>query len=126
LGAYEVAAGNYSMARTEHWTFLSGNLKVTGNTAGRTTTYTYNDAGQLLCLRCREPAHAGDLPRRHDRAYDADRRLTSITDPLANETQYAYYENGSLRSLTDPNGNVTSWDIDVEARPTAKQICGRY
>jgi RHS repeat-associated protein len=54
-------------------------------------------------------------------AYDADRRLTAITDPLGNKTAYAYYENGTLKSLTDPDGHMTSWDIDIESRPTAKQ-----
>ena len=53
-------------------------------------------------------------------AYDDDRRLTAITDPLGNKTKYAYYENGTLESLTDPNGHTTLWDIDIQSRPTAK------
>jgi RHS repeat-associated protein len=53
--------------------------------------------------------------------HDADRRLTSVADPLNNQTQFGYWENGRLRSLLDPKGNLTVWDIDVEGRPTIKQ-----
>ena len=58
------------------------------------------------------------------RDYDADRRLISITEPIAGSTTrtttYDYYENGKLKNITDANGNVTHWDIDIESRPTAK------
>ncbi len=53
-------------------------------------------------------------------AYDKDRRLSSVTDPLGHKTAYTYYEDDSLKSVTDPDGHTTSWDIDVESRPTAK------
>jgi RHS repeat-associated protein len=53
-------------------------------------------------------------------SYDAVRNLTGITDPLNRKTGFAYYENGVLKSLTDPKGDVTSWDIDLENRVTAK------
>ena len=53
-------------------------------------------------------------------SYDAVRNLTGITDPLNRRTGFAYYENGLLKSLTDPKDNVTSWDIDLENRVTAK------
>lgn len=53
-------------------------------------------------------------------AYDANRQLASVTDPLMQVTKYAYYEDGALKSITDPNNNTTSWDIDIQNRPTAK------
>jgi RHS repeat-associated protein len=57
-------------------------------------------------------------------AFDADRRLTSVTEPITatttRTTSYDYYENGTLKDTTDANGNVTHWDIDVESRPTDK------
>jgi RHS repeat-associated protein len=54
--------------------------------------------------------------------FDADRRLTSVTDPLDHVTGYAYYEDGTQKSMTDANGHTTSWDIDVESRPIAKNF----
>jgi RHS repeat-associated protein len=55
--------------------------------------------------------------------YDADRRLTSVTEPEAegsHVTSYAYYEDGTLKDLTDANGNVTHWAVDLQSRPTSK------
>jgi RHS repeat-associated protein len=55
--------------------------------------------------------------------YDADRRVTSVTEPIGNNgrtTTYDYYENGVLKDITDANGNVTHWEIDLEGRPISK------
>lgn len=56
--------------------------------------------------------------------YDADRRLTSVTEPIMSTTtrttNYSYYEDGTLKDIIDANGNDTHWDIDVESRPTKK------
>lgn len=53
--------------------------------------------------------------------YDANRRLVAVTDPLLQVARYAYYEDGTLKSITDPNGNVTSWNVDIQGRATLKQ-----
>ncbi|MHB8884742.1 MAG: RHS repeat-associated core domain-containing protein [Methylovirgula sp.] len=53
--------------------------------------------------------------------HDADRRLTAITDPLGQQTLFAYNGINELTSLTDPKGNVTNWIYDVEGRLTSKQ-----
>ena len=45
-------------------------------------------------------------------AYDAERRLTSVTDPLSNVTQYGYDFNGNRTSVTDPKGKVTIYAYD--------------
>src|ERR1019366_1786517 len=60
------------------------------------------------------------LGRATVRAYDADQRLTSETDPLSHTVSYTYFKNGALDTQTDPNSNVTTWAIDVESRPTSK------
>lgn len=68
--------------------------------------------------------HTDRLSRVTTNDYDADQRLTSVTEPIAGATTrtttYDYYENGTLKNLTDANGNVTHWDIDIQSRPTAK------
>jgi RHS repeat-associated protein len=57
-------------------------------------------------------------------SYDANRRLTAVTEPLTasttRTTTYSYYENGALKDQTDANGNVTHFTIDAESRPTTK------
>jgi RHS repeat-associated protein len=57
-------------------------------------------------------------------AYDADRRLTSVTEPTSGTstrtTSYDYYEDGTLKDIIDANGNDTRWAIDIESRPTSK------
>ncbi|HEY9684985.1 MAG TPA: RHS repeat-associated core domain-containing protein [Oculatellaceae cyanobacterium] len=50
---------------------------------------------------------------------DLDQLIYQI-DPLGRKTTYTWCNCGSLASLTDPNGNVTSWQHDLEARPVTK------
>ena len=68
--------------------------------------------------------HTDRLGRVTTYDFDADRRLTSITEPTSSAatrtTTYDHYEDGTLKNLTDADGNVTHWDIDLESRPTAK------
>jgi RHS repeat-associated protein len=68
--------------------------------------------------------HTDRLGRVTTYAYDADRRLTSVTEPTSGSstrtTGYSYYEDGTLKEITDANGNVTHWDIDIESRPIDK------
>lgn len=56
--------------------------------------------------------------------YDAVRNLTAITEPISGGasrvTRMAYYPGGYLKTLTDPNGNVTSWDRDIQGRVIKK------
>ena len=56
--------------------------------------------------------------------YDADQRLTSVTEPITatttRTTSYDYYEDGTLKDIIDANGNDTRWTIDIESRPTSK------
>jgi RHS repeat-associated protein len=102
----------------------------------RVTSITYPDGTTDLCdYTFQSGTYAGtpslELRKHTDRlgrvttyGYDAARHLTSVTEPTSGSgtrtTNYAYYENGTLKSITDANSNVTSWDIDIESRPTVK------
>jgi RHS repeat-associated protein len=93
---------------------------------GTTDLYDYkfqsgpNVGTQSLELR----KHTDRLGRVTTYGYDADRRLTSVTEPTTatttRTTSYDYYENGTLKNITDATGNVTHWDIDSESRPVKK------
>ena len=52
--------------------------------------------------------------------YDANRRLTSIIDPIGDQTRFGYAPNNEMTSLTDSKTNVTAWTYDVEGRLTQK------
>jgi RHS repeat-associated protein len=56
--------------------------------------------------------------------YDADERLTSVTEPVSEgntrTTSFAYFEDGTLKEIADPKGNVTLWAIDQQSRPISK------
>lgn len=68
--------------------------------------------------------HTDRLGRVTNYDYDADRRLTSVTEPISNAvnrtTSYDYYEDGILKDIIDANGNVTHWEIDLQSRPISK------
>ena len=93
---------------------------------GTTDLYDYNfQSGPNVGTASLEMRkHTDRLGRVTTYGYDADQRLTSVTEPISGgttrTTSYDYYENGTLKNLTDANGNVTHWDIDIESRPTAK------
>ena len=60
----------------------NGNILSSTDALGNTTTYTYESIFN---------------------------KVTSITDPLGDETRFTYDSNGNLLTRTDPNGNTTSF-----------------
>jgi RHS repeat-associated protein len=102
----------------------------------RVTSITYPDSTtDLYDYTFQSGTHAGtpslELRKHTDRlgrvttwSYDADRRLTSVTEPItattSRTTSYDYYEDGTLEDIIDANGNDTHYDIDIESRPVSK------
>lgn len=86
--------------------------------------YTFQSGAQQGHPSLEMRKHTDRLGRVTTYGYDADERLTSVTEPLAagvtRTTSYDYYEDGTLKDITDPNGNVTHWEIDVQSRPVSK------
>jgi len=54
--------------------------------------------------------------------YDSLRQLTQVTDPLGRVTRFGWCRCGALKSLSDSLGRTTSWQMDVQGRPIAKQF----
>ncbi len=52
--------------------------------------------------------------------YDAIRELLTTTDPLGRTVKYSWCTCGGLSTLTDANGNVTTWNLDLQGRVTGK------
>lgn len=88
-----ITAITYPDATTTEYTYLNLDLVRSKDRLGRVTAY----------------------------GYDANRRLVSITSAIGQVTQFSYYNNGALRTITDPNGNVTTWFVDIQGRPTSKR-----
>jgi len=80
---------------------------------GTTDLYTYNKLDLA--------SYEDRLSRLWVYTHDANRRLSAITDPLGQQTQFGYNNNNELTSLTDPKSNTTQWAYDVEGRLTSKQ-----
>jgi YD repeat-containing protein len=78
--------------------------------------YTDNERGMTLDLT----ASKDRLNRWTYRHYDANRQMDSITDPLAQTTRYGWCTCGALTSITDPNGNVTTFNRDLQRRLISK------
>lgn len=95
-----------------------------------TTSYAYNDAGQVTSTSSDLPMTVsygydpvGNLISRTDAngntttlAYDIRGRLTGATGPLGNQRQFAYDAAGNLRSATDPLGRTTTFEYDFLQR----------
>jgi len=87
---------NYPDGTSEKWTFDKLDVSSYENRKGFVTTYLYNANRELL--RISEP-------------------LDSVT---VRTTDMTYYPNGALKTLKDGNGNITTWERDIEGRVAKK------
>ena len=64
------------------------------------------------------PTPAGQTARTTNYAYDSMDRLTTVTDPLGNQTVTGYDADGNEVTVKDPMGRVTTTVYDELDRPT--------
>ena len=87
----------YPDGTSEIWTYDKLDVVTYTNRVGVSTQYTYN----------------------------ANRELVTITQTLDGSTSrtssYTYFPDGQVKTFTDGNGNVTTWDRDVQGRVIAKR-----
>ncbi|HEY5793055.1 MAG TPA: cysteine peptidase family C39 domain-containing protein, partial [Chthoniobacterales bacterium] len=94
----------------------------------RLTRTTYPDGTyELLTYGSITQPGALDVVQERDRngeitkyAWDANRHLTKVTDPLNRDTQYEWCLCGRMTKLTDPRSRVTQWDHDLQGREISK------
>jgi RHS repeat-associated protein len=94
------------------WTYTydsAGRLLTETNPLGKTSTRTYDDAGNLKTV-----TDANNHTTTY--AYDAENRLTSITAPDNGVTQYAYDTSGNPITETDPLNHTTTSTFDADNR----------
>ncbi len=110
-----------------------GRLRTTTDSDGYTLTYDYDALNRLTKTTYPDQTFEQttydklDLVAFADRqgrvtrtSYDVLRRPVSITDPLGQVTKFGWCGCGGIASLTDPKGNLTTWNRDVQGRPTSK------
>lgn len=97
-------------------------VSYTYDAANRVTKIAYPDGTAELNTydKLDLASHQDRIGRRWVYGYDANRRLTSVTDPAGKMTQYAYNGEGQVIIQTDPNTHVTRWAYDVEGRLITK------
>ena len=98
----------------ESWTFNSRNDPLTHvDRRGKTTTYTYDAAGNLKTV-------TGSAPVSPVTTYNYDPAgtglLFSVVDPRSKTTTFAYDPQANLNRVTTPLGNVTTWTFDAAGR----------
>ena len=94
---------------------------------GKATTFTYDEAGNVLTKSSRSGAQAtsGNVPDqsfRYDFAYDQKNRLTQKTDGRVGKSiSFAYDNAGNIASKTNYDGTVTQYRYDDANRLVAEQ-----
>jgi len=86
----------------------------------RPTTVTYPDGTyEQTSYNRLDPEQRRDRLGRWSRTlYDALRRVVARRDAAGRTTTYVWCNCGSLEAIRDGNGNTTSWQRDVQGRPT--------
>jgi RHS repeat-associated protein len=110
-------ASGTAQAQTTTYTRNAGELVTSVvDPLGRTTTLTYNDAGDVLTrmFLAGTPEAAT-----YSYTYTSDsHQVASVTDPLGNSAAYAYTQ-GCLTSATDPLGHTTTITCDSSGKPVS-------
>jgi RHS repeat-associated protein len=107
---------------TTHYSYdAAGDLTAAISPLGEKTTYSYDGAGRRMTMVSPRGNAAGANPSEYTTTfgYDADDRLTRVTDPEGHLTEIGYDAVGNRTSLTDPDHDTTSWEYDAENELTA-------
>ena len=120
--AYTYASGLLTkitdpFSRDTTFTYTGGRLTSVSDFASRSASLTYDGSGRLTKITQPDPDGAGALAAPETEfAYDAtSHRLTEVTNPLDDETDYAY-TSGRLSQITYPD--TKTWKL------TATQVVG--
>ncbi len=91
----------------------NGNLTSTTDGLGKTTSYTYNPANELVTT-----TRPDTTTLKSD--YWADGTLKTQFDGANATTSYTYNARGELSTMTDPSSRVTTFTYDAAGNPATK------
>jgi RHS repeat-associated protein len=107
--------GSVSAYRYDDRGNLVEKVEAVGTGAERTTTYTYDQYGQLLSATMEGDALTEAATT--TLTYDASGNIASITDPEGNRTEFLEYDAmGNMLRMQDARGNVWSFAYDALGR----------
>ncbi|MHB8974460.1 MAG: RHS repeat-associated core domain-containing protein [Pirellulaceae bacterium] len=95
--------------RNTNFTYTSGRLTSVTDFAGRTATLAYDANGRLTSITQPDPDGSGSLTAPvTSLSYDATtHRLTTATNPLSQSTTFAYGTHGRLTTITHPDSSTS-------------------
>jgi len=99
---------------TNTYTYGTVGVQSTGTISeslGRSTTYTFNDNGNVVKSEVTKDAQGNKLTTTFD--WDVYHNLNSVTDPNNHKTDFSYNDKGQIVSSTDANGLNTSFNYDA-------------
>lgn len=100
---------------------LSNTVADTATGASRTTSYTYNEFGQVTAM----DGPRTDIADVTGYEYDAQGNLFRVTNALGHVTRITEYDaNGRPLSLITPNGVTTTLTYDPRGRLTSRTVAG--
>ena len=110
--------------KTTTYTYSSaGNMLTSTNALSNVTTMTYNSDGTVATVTVPNPSTggaSGGLVSSY--TYDADARVTRITNPDSTHKDFTYDTENNLLTSTDELGRVTSLAYDGDGRLVAKTL----
>ena len=122
------AAGNLvsitgSGGRQVTLSWASGRVGSVSDSAGRTTSFTYNGSGNLVSVEAVDGAVWAY-------GYDTSHRMTTLTKPGGGVTTNVFDPSGRTTSQTDPTGRVTgfaySYNVTTITYPDGTKRAERY
>jgi RHS repeat-associated protein len=99
--------------RTTTYTYdTAGNLASATDAFGNKTTYTYDGLGRRLTRVAPRGNAKNSKPSEYTTtyAYDAEGNRLSVTDPLSRKRSWTYDANGNVATETDANTRTTTYD----------------
>jgi RHS repeat-associated protein len=97
-----------------------GDRQAATDAEGDKTTWSYNADGFQTAEVSPRGNEEGGIASEFETSTERDsqNRPVKITDPLGDETKYAYDKDGNLETLTDGNGHVTKYTYDADEERT--------
>jgi RHS repeat-associated protein len=119
---YDPAGNRVSMTDgtgTTSWTFdIFGDVTSKTTGAGASVSYGYDTAGNQTSILYPGQTTAAT------QAFDADERLSAVTDPSGNATAFGYAPDGQISTVTYPNGDTVTDGYDGTDTLTSTDVTG--
>lgn len=101
-----------ALGNATHYTYQDGLIQGVSSPLGQTTTFGYDEAGNVVEI-------INPLEQHRLYEYDDHRNLTSLEDPLGRSTGFEYNDAGLTVAITNPLGIASHTSYDAAGNPIA-------